>query len=193
MNRLIFFLLLLSSCLPGNHGKRNFNSNPERIQTFSKFGFRTDGVYYGYNPNSLTKDYGIIYFFFYNNRVLRNKVYLAGIQDTLHDKKWVIDFIERDVKYRDSTYGENNEGAAFLIESNFIKIQDFIYIPGSLSWDLRTFNGRVINDTTLYIIGCNTIARPDYCINDFYLKYIPMKKPDSTNRLMKRNWYWKKN
>lgn len=192
--KLIFLLILFfPACIPTNTGKRNFTTKPQRISVIQTSGLRTDGVYYGFHKNRNGNGYGLSYFFFYNNGVMRNMVYLAGSKDSTRDREWINDFIQKDVNYKDSVYGHRNDGGAFRMDSNFIIMQDFIYIPGSLSWDLRTYSGQIINDTVLYISSCQTKARPDYCTDGYYLKFIPMQKPDSTNRLMKKSWYWETN
>ena len=98
--------------------------------------------------------------------------------------------IQNDLTFK-SDFFESKQSGGISIDGDQLQIQVFRFIP-SPAWGLCTFKGKVVNDTTLFISSCEMHKRPDYCLSEFHLHFLEMPKPDSTNQLMKRKWYWQK-
>ncbi|MEJ7673296.1 MAG: hypothetical protein WKF59_11420 [Chitinophagaceae bacterium] len=102
------------------------------------------------------------------------------------DHKMVTDFMNN--KFKSKPYYEYG---GYIIQDKNITLQFFRYIP-QFALALCTFKGNIVDNSTIYISSCEMNKRPEYCRENFYFKFIKMSKPDSTNRLMKNNWYWQK-
>ena len=189
MPRILLFCGLIFSvgCITE---KKGFIATPDRSNTIVTKPIRIDGVYYATynNSNKPAKELG--YFFFYSNGIAIFEH--AGNLDSnlITDTKYIEQNIMTDIAFKQQFF-KKRSGGGFRINQNQILIQVYRYIP-QLNWGLLTFKGNIVNDSTMYISSCATKTRSNYCREDFPLKLITMFTPDSTNRLMGKEWYWRK-
>ena len=103
---------------------------------------------------------------------------------------WIEKKILERINFQDSFF-RRKECGGYSINEGKISIQIFRYIPNGKE-SLCIFSGKIIDEQNIYIEECYFPDKPVYCRTNFYLKLIKMPKPDSTNQLMNKNWYWKK-
>jgi len=190
----VILCVCLTSCI---RGYRGFTTNPVKQTSANISGLSLNGVFLASVPDTFHNDPGRTRsaFFLYDNGVAsllgpavclentyydslyKNKPEVAYVQDMLNHKFKISPVLE---------YG------GYQLNNKEITIQIFRYYP-QFAWDLTIYRGAVVNDTTIYIASCSVPKNPDKnCLKDTYLRFIQMEKPDSTNRLMKRRWYWKR-
>jgi hypothetical protein len=185
MRKAILYIVTVACLSRCTSGERLFETRPSKEQR-SVSQFKLDGVYVGKQLHS--SEFSVSCFIFYNNGV-------AVIYDPIY---YVHDITNRDllqqqikytVKFDDSTYRKKESGG-FNVNGDLIKIQLF-RISGGGIYGLCEYNGRIINDSTIYIANCKFSENPNSCRENFYLHFMKMNKPDSTNYLMQKKWYWK--
>ena len=187
----LIFILIILFCVSINCtvGKKTFITKPIEIKNES-FKIKLEGSYTGGLKNS------VVCFFLYNNGVILeySPVYHLSNINNLDSVKQQVCFT---IRYKDSIFAHSifkgrKEAGGFKIEGNKIQMQIMRKTPG-FYWGLCSYSGTIINDSTIYINQCNFPLDPLQCSQDFYLSFIKMNKPDSTNQLMKKRWYWKHN
>lgn len=175
-------MLLVCSPLGCIIGKKNFTAKPSKnINTLNLI--KMDGSYVGKDAT------GYICFLLYKNGValLYDPIYhLSGIETLELAKKQILATID----YKDSR-SKKKESGGFAIKENIIHIQIFRRTPGGI-FGLCEYKGKIINDSTIHIDTCKFPENPNFCRDNFYLQLIKMNKPDSTNQLMDKGWYWQK-
>ena len=106
----------------------------------------------------------------------------------------MIDSITAFISFAKANYRGKMVGGGFEIKKTQFEMQFFSYIPYG-SYKNFVEKGDIINDTTIYISSCKTKKGYGYdkcSYNNYYLNFLQMPKPDSTNQWMKRKWYWNK-
>ena len=58
-------------------------------------------------------------------------------------------------------------------------------------YDLFTYSGTEVSDLSLKISSIKK-EKDSAITKSLFFKFIRMSKPDSTNKWMKKNWYWAK-
>lgn len=177
----IFVICVFITCTTG---KKNFVAKP--IKKDSKINLiRLNGSYVGKQINGSNTSVGC--FFLYENGValLYDPVYYIH---EINNSDVVRKQILYTINFKDS-FSRKKESGGFVITENRINIQVFRPTTGGL-FGLCEYKGSIINDSTIYIGSCNFPENPNFCRENFYLHFIPMTKPDSSNQLMKKKWYW---
>jgi hypothetical protein len=178
-------LCSLGSCIVE---KNSFIARPDKKNIVNK-SVRMEGNYIAIveNPNNKTK--GVAIFCLYNNGIAL-QYYMSidtlsyGMANQLNDKR-IFEYIA----FTDSVYKNVKQAGGFKIDGNKIDIQIFEFVNYG-SFELCTYKGAVINSTTIHIESCFIKSKSNFCPSNFDLKFTQMLKPDSTNQLMKKKWYW---
>lgn len=176
---LLFVAFIITGCI---YGKKDFNTKPTR-RNFNINAIKLNGIYVG---KQTTYYESILCFIFYNNGVVKLYdpiFYLHEIQNKDSVRQQVLCTIQRE-------YRNMKEGGGFEIKNKIIRIQVFRTDASIGTPSLCEYQGRILNDTTIHIDKCNYPTYPNWCRQDFDLHFIKIAKPDSTNKFMKKNWFW---
>lgn len=171
----------------GQH--HNFITKPSRKDKVSNE-LKLTGAYAGIYIHPVLKNKEIGAFFLYENGVALFYEPINFIEDYSKNADLLKKQIFDRILFQDNFFKRKQAGG-YIIQKNVITIQIFRYMPYG-GYSLCTFNGRILNDKSIYIYKCNMPDKPVYCRENFQLNFIQMEKPDSTNRLMKNSWYWQK-
>ena len=170
-------------------GEKNFTAHPSKQRVISN-GINVDGCYIGVYKHPLDSSEEIGAFMLYTNGIALMYDPIAMNQDSINNQTWLKKKIRNIIEFQDSFFGRKQAGG-YLIEGNNIQIQLFLYVPYGAN-SLCTFTGRIVDDHTIRINSCSSDDKEGYknCRSNFILRLIKMEKPDSTNQLMNKNWYW---
>jgi hypothetical protein len=172
-------LLLLNSCILH---KNQFTAKPLKNineKTISSI----NGVYAGFAEDSNSKIKSVCFYVFYQNGVVLS-YNPVGSYDLTPDS------IETVVRRKFSYNKVFDVGGYKVVDSNII-IQLYRKVPG-FAYDLFSYNAKLYSNGNIYVSTCKTKDRKDWCNDEYELKRFPIEKPDSTNRLFSKRWYWTK-
>lgn len=183
VNILVFKLFLIYSCISG---KNNFTSQPSK-KIKKLFSLNLNGGYIGIYENPISNKKEIGCFFLYENGIalFYGPISAESNNDSLIKK------IQDRIEFQDSFF-RRKEAGGYSINDNRISIQIFRYIPDGRN-GLCTYLGKIADNNTIFIEKCEFPKSPIDCNEKFQMILIEMTKPDSTNQLMKKKWYWSKN
>ncbi len=197
---IIAFFVGISSCVH----TRYFNAHPSKV-SFNEQSLKIEGAYTAkfittYSKDSIGYylDYGMTNYGMANNKkrvYQKDSIYSEGIRvlflyaNGIVRDNWLLSIDSLRTLNKSEYYKKNAAYGGYKIVGDSITISSISYMPG-LHWCPQSYYGKIINDSTIFIYGCFIKDRKDYCKSDFYLHYTKIPKPDSTNKWMKRNWYW---
>lgn len=165
----IIIISTISSCsliLNGRYGRENFNMKRE---PYIGEGLKTNGIY----QTKLEEDYAL---FFYKNGVLLTPFCLNY---TLKEKEKTIDYFKTINKENNPCNDIVYAWGIFIVEGDVLSIESWVSGEFGHKYRTKVSNGRIINDSTIYI--------NDWGIKDrdtFNFIALP-SKPDSTNNFIK--------
>lgn len=191
MIRFIVIVCIVLLCVSCITQQKDFITHPQRKATGKVPLLRMDGGYWAIyeRPDKSTgrgKDIGC--FFFYENGIALWYDATGYREERETDPDVLRRTISGFVASENSRVKDDKPAGGYTIDASGITIQIFRYTK--YKWELCSFKGQRINDSTVYIDGCNIEESKDYCREKFYLRFLSMEKPDSTNRLMKKKWYY---
>ena len=187
MKYILIILILITSLKCGVIiNKKLFTAKPSETK-IDDTKLKLDGLYIGEVVNNNKK--GLIIFSFYNNGIavenyLMNENSIYGSGDKFNKLK-ILDSI----KYIDSIYKGIKQAGGYEIVNHKIQIQVFEFVNYG-NFELTSYQGNIINDTTIFINSCLIKSGSNFCPENFSVSYLQLNKPDSTHQLMKRKWYW---
>ncbi len=186
---LFTIIFTISACVVD---KKNYTIKPAKNETKATEQIKSEGVYLRFIDSIYggEKRYGL--FCFYRNGIVL--VYGCRIKKPLSEINYAVlkEAISKEISFVDENYNSKKVAGGFEIKNKKINIQFFRYIPNA-SYLNTTFNGEILNDSTIYINSCKVKkGYENRCDSNFTLHFLPMPKPDSTNQWMKKNWYWAK-
>lgn len=183
MKVILSILLSLSGINCGPIERELFTSNPQKAKiNFSKI--KINGVYLGLVEHNNRK--GTRVYFLYPNGIAL-QYYLDEEQIINFNQKKITDT----VSFIDKLYKVKQAGG-YSIVGNRIQIQIFEFVNNG-RFELCTYGGDILNDSSIFITSCKMKSNSNFCPVNFKLNFHQMPKPDSTNQLMSKSWYWKKN
>jgi hypothetical protein len=172
-------LLLLNSCALR---KSQYVTKPSRnINEVSPSPI--NGVYAGFVEQASNKLKSITFYVFYQNGVV-----LSSLPMTSHNL--TSDSIETVIR-RAFLYRKFFDIGGYRIVDSSISIQLYRRVPG-FAYDLFTYSAKLYSSGNIFINSCETKDRKDWCRMGYELKWFPIEKPDSTNRFLKKRWFWAK-
>ena len=152
-----------------------------------------DGVFAGFADTKISERYTFESFVLYKNGVALGNFPVGFEKSTINNQDSTIFSFKKRLattkSFQDSIGMSWSYPGGYTLKDSTIIIQVYRKHPG-FSQELFTYNGIVKNDSTIYIISCNSRGRPEYCRSNYYLHLLPIARPDSTNLLMNKNWYW---
>ena len=185
---LLLFALGIISC---SVNKEGFNSKPSRTikSEFTKQ-IRLDGLYFGMFPDqkNVTR---LFFFFLYGNGISSFSAFASDSFIRKSNIDSILYFFKRN--YSDEKKFESSfDFGGFTMKEKDIGIQILRYVP-QFKWSTCSFQGRIINDTTLFMSKCDFQAQPNFCVDSFYLHFKKTEKIDSAknNNWINKQWYWK--
>jgi hypothetical protein len=185
---LLLFALGIISC---SVNKEGFNSKPSRTikSEFTKQ-IRLDGLYIGMFPDqeNVTR---LFFFFLYENGISSFSAFASDSFIRKSNIDSILYFFKRN--YSDEKKFESSfDFGGFTMKEKDIGIQILRYVP-QFKWSTCSFQGRIINDTTFFMSKCDFQARPNFCVDSFYLHFKKTEKIDSANNnnWINKQWYWK--
>ena len=185
---LLLFALGIISC---SVNKEGFNSKPSRTikSEFTKQ-IRLDGLYFGMFPDqeNITR---LFFFFLYENGIGSFSAFASDQFKSNSNIDSILFFFKRnnpDKKKFESSF----DYGRFTMKEKNIEIRILQYVP-NFKWSTCSFQGSIINDTTLFMSKCDFHARPTFCVDSFYLHFKKTEKIDSAkhNKWINTQWYWK--
>jgi len=183
-------LLFFSGIISCSVGKDGFNSKPSRI---IKPGFtkqiRLDGLYFGIFPDQ-ENEMRLFLFFFYNNGICS----FSGFASDNFKSNSNIDSILAAFKQGGKKLESSFDYGGYTMKEKNIEVQILRYVP-QFKWSTCGFQGIIVNDTTLFMSKCDFQARPNFCVDSFYLHFKKTEKIDSAknNNWINKRWYWSDN
>lgn len=176
----IILIIALGGCVAN---KADFTTKPE-FNKMRNGSLDINGVYWS-PVESSTSEKIIWAFCLYRNGValMYNSVPMDSVNNQDLAKK-----LTTTMNYDNVTYKVKQAGG-YRVNNRSIEIQVFRFISYG-GFEVCTFKGDILNDTTIHIISCSMKSRSQFCRSNFFLKFLPMKKPDSTNQFMNKKWYW---
>jgi len=186
-------LLFFSGIISCSVEKEEFNSKPSRI-TKPEFTsqIRLDGLYFGIFPDQENR-MRLFLFFFYNNGICSFSGFASDDFKSNSNIDSILAFFKRN--YSEGKKFESSfEDGGFTMGEKNIEIQILHYIP-KFKWSTCSFQGRIINDTTLFMSKCDFQPRSNFCVDSFYLHFKKTEKIDSikNNNWKNKSWYWSNN
>jgi hypothetical protein len=178
------FLVLVASCTVR---KRKFKAKPERQEKSVQQ--RIDGVFLA-KHNYLPGEEEMEVFIFYVNGIVLQYYPIYDRPFIKTEDTSLFGRISGTIKYRDNI-GMRKEAGGYSIDNKKVLIQVFRQTPGAI-YSLCEYTGNMINDSSIFISNCKFPDNKNFCRENFYLSKIKMAKPDSTTRLIKKRWYWRK-
>ena len=185
MNFFIIIIFLIGiNC--GVIEKNSFTSKPMRVSK-NDLGLRLDGIFIGKVENKGKG--GIMVFCFYNNGIAL-EYYLSEVATFFDDS----DNLKKGklydtLKHIDRLYNVKQAGG-YKITRGDLLIQIFEFVNNG-RYELCTYQGQIKNDSTIVISSCEIKSKSNFCPDNFSLNFYQMHKPDSTNQLMQKDWYWR--
>mgnify|MGYP001420602525 CR=1 FL=1 len=147
---------------------------------------RFNGAYY--NIDKRSKVLNVL--FFYENYLSRSLVFDTNHYDQKKIKYSINLTLEKFRVSKKKSY-EHFEDGGYRLTENEISIQKIRYIP-QFAWGVVTYNGKIINDTTILITEFKFPKRNIFISDSMYYHFIEVERPDSlkSNRWLKKKWYW---
>lgn len=190
MKTIIIYILVSITFLGCIIGKTNFNIKPNKNSKIST-NLRLDGVYVR-SIDSIVNDKRFSIFFLYNNGVLL--CYTCRMDSTNKiNSTSIINSINQEISFAKMNYHGKMMGGGFEIKGNTITLQYLGYSHYG-KYEIVDHEGEIKNNTIIHISTCKIgkVYEPDKCPHNFYLTFLQMPKPDSTNQWMDKDWYWSK-
>lgn len=166
--------------------KQLFTTKP-RTDEIHNNEIQLNGVYIGGVDNKNKKGYKI--YFFYTNGIALE--YYISNENSIYDygNKINQEKLLDTIKLIDSIYKGVKQAGGYRVVDDKIDVQVFEFVNYG-NFEICTYKGKVLNDTTIFISSCEMKSKSNYCPDSFYLNFIHMRKPDSIHQLMSKNWYW---
>jgi hypothetical protein len=187
---LLLFALGIISC---SVNKEGFNSKPSRTikSEFTKQ-IRLDGLYFGMFPDE-ENETRLFLFFFYENGISSCSAFAADNFKSNSNIDSILAFFKQNYSEQ-KKFESAFEYGGFAMKEQNIEVQILRYVP-QFKWSTCSFQGSIINDTTLFMSKCNFHARPIFCVDSFYLHFKKTEKIDSAkyNKWINTQWYWSNN
>jgi hypothetical protein len=187
------FLLFALGIISCSVGKEGFNLKPSRIikPEFTKQ-IRLDGLYFGIFPDQENK-MRLFLFFFYNNGICSLSGFASDNFKSNSGIDSILAFCKRNYS-EEKKFESSFDYGGFTRKEKNIEVQVLRYVS-QFKWSTCSFQGRIINDTTLFMSNCDFQARPNFCVDSFYLHFKKTEKIDSAknNNWINKSWYWSNN
>lgn len=168
--------------------KHNFIAKPLRKDKTSS-DLKLDGAYIGIYAHPILGHKEIAAFFLYENGIALFYEPIKFVEDSSKNSDWLKKRVFDRIQFQDNFFKRKQAGG-YMIKNSKLIVQIFRYMPSG-QHSLCTYAGKVLNNKTIYIEKCEMPDKSVYCRENFYLNHLEMEKPNSTNKLMKKSWYWK--